>query len=98
MYLSKPWALRIALDSEVCRPTLVRLLMSLTTLTSPTSLISLGGSLRFLPQDWILKMLDFTSQTLHACHIYAYIRVVLGVNVGIYGIHGVSVSGYDMTE
>ena len=30
------------------------------------------------------------SQTLHVCHKYACIGVVLGVNVGIYGIHGVS--------
>ena len=30
------------------------------------------------------------SQTLHVYAIYAYIRVVWGVNVGIYGIHGVS--------
>ena len=30
------------------------------------------------------------SQTLHGTAIYAYIGVVLGVNVGIYGIHGVS--------
>ena len=30
------------------------------------------------------------SQTLHVCHICRSVGVVLGVNVGIYGIHGVS--------
>ena len=30
------------------------------------------------------------TQTLHGTAIYAYIGVVLGITVGIYGIHGVS--------
>ena len=33
---------------------------------------------------------SLSTQTLHGTAIYAYIGVVLGVNVGIYGIHGVS--------
>ena len=33
---------------------------------------------------------EFFSQTLYGTAIYAYIGVVWGVNVGIYGIHGVS--------
>ena len=32
----------------------------------------------------------YYTQTLHGTAIYAYIGVVLGVNVGIYGKHGVS--------
>ena len=35
------------------------------------------------------KRLTFT-QTLHGTGIFTYIGVVWGVNVGIYGIHGVS--------
>ena len=36
-----------------------------------------------------LKVLPIT-QTLHVSHICRSVRVVLGVNVSIYGIHGVS--------
>ena len=38
---------------------------------------------------------QYMSQTLHGTAIYAYIGVVLGVNVGIYGIHGVSGCQYN---
>ena len=34
------------------------------------------------------------TQALHVCHICLYIGVVWGVNVGIYGIHGVSGIGF----
>ena len=36
------------------------------------------------------QTLTYTSQTLHVCHILPTLGWFWGVNVGIYGIHGVS--------
>ena len=52
------------------------------------------GPLTSLPSDLpeihtVTHPTEVITQTLHGTAIYAYIGVVLGINVGIYGIYGV---------